>query len=145
MTDMTAADVNRLVGQLPHCDTAVLHAPGSCTYCDRHPEWQALRQAWGIAYTGQWPADGQLPCPSDARRGTGGAHTWGGNTPRPHRAYWTSPGTWTDPDCIECGGEGAPCCDPPTHPYAECGAATGGGTCTLGPHPTEVAHRRWPS
>lgn len=29
------------------------------------------------------------------------------------RAHWTSQKTWRDPDCIECGGEGAPCCDPP--------------------------------
>jgi hypothetical protein len=30
---------------------------------------------------------------------------------------WTSPETWVDPSCIECGGSGAPCCDPPDHPY----------------------------
>lgn len=30
---------------------------------------------------------------------------------------WTSPTTWRDPDCVECGGEGAPCCDPPDQPY----------------------------
>ena len=41
-------------------------------------------------------------------------------TPPPgyvNRSYWTSPETWCDPDCIECGGEGAPCCDPPDEPY----------------------------
>lgn len=32
-------------------------------------------------------------------------------------AAWTSPDTWVDPTCIECGGAGAPCCDPPDHPY----------------------------
>jgi len=36
---------------------------------------------------------------------------------RAHRAFWTSPNTWIDPDCFECGGAGAPCCDPPTYPY----------------------------
>lgn len=36
---------------------------------------------------------------------------------RRHRAFWTSPHTWIDPDCCECGGEGVPCCDPPTYPY----------------------------
>lgn len=35
---------------------------------------------------------------------------------RPHRAYWLPDGTWVDPDCRECGGEGAPCCDPPYLP-----------------------------
>lgn len=32
------------------------------------------------------------------------------------RAEWLPDGTWRDPDCIECGGDGAPCCDPPDHP-----------------------------
>lgn len=68
-------------GQFPHCDASVLHAPGECEYCDVHPEWQILRDTWGIAFTGHRPAEGQVPCPSDARRGTGGAHTWAGNRP----------------------------------------------------------------
>lgn len=37
--------------------------------------------------------------------------------PRPHRAFWTARHQWCDPDCFECGGEGAPCCDPPVYPY----------------------------
>lgn len=41
--------------QFPHCDQRVLHAPGLCRYCDRHPEWQKLREKWGIAFTGQLP------------------------------------------------------------------------------------------
>lgn len=69
------------VPQFPHCDAAVLHAPGECTYCDKHPDWQSLRHFWGIAYTGHEPAEHEVPCPSDARRGTHGAHTWGGNRP----------------------------------------------------------------
>ena len=32
------------------------------------------------------------------------------------RSEWLPDGTWVDPDCVECGGEGAPCCDPPDHP-----------------------------
>jgi len=39
----------------PHCDSRVLHAPGECEFCDQRPEWQALRQAWGIAFTGHVP------------------------------------------------------------------------------------------
>lgn len=73
----------------PHCDQSVLHAPGECRYCDEHPDWQALRQFWGIAFTGHKPVplyEGgpmQAPCPSDARRGYGDshAHVWGGNRP----------------------------------------------------------------
>lgn len=40
----------------PHCDQRVLHAPGECEFCDACPEWQALRKAWGIAFTGKIPA-----------------------------------------------------------------------------------------
>lgn len=76
------------LGTFPHCDTRVLHAPGECEYCDRRPEWQAIRKAWNIAFTGHVPVTDartpwwvQQPCPSDAARGTGQAHTWGGNRP----------------------------------------------------------------
>lgn len=67
--------------QFPHCDQSVLHAPGECGYCDSRADWQALRHYWGIAFTGHTPDAGQIPCPSDARRGVGGAHVWGGNRP----------------------------------------------------------------
>lgn len=33
-----------------------------------------------------------------------------------NRSEWIDSCTWRDPDCIECGGEGAPCCEPPDHP-----------------------------
>ncbi len=45
----------------PHCDQRILHAPeDNCEYCNECPEWQALRKAWGIAFTGHSPS-GQLP------------------------------------------------------------------------------------
>jgi hypothetical protein len=72
------------LGQLPHCDSRVLHAPAECEYCDHHPEWQALREAWGIAFTGHVPIGDQVPCPADAARPPGSpsdAHRWGGNRP----------------------------------------------------------------
>lgn len=74
----------------PHCDQAVLHAPGECGYCDALPEWQQLRVLWGVAFTGHEPKDAftgherpdwQVPCPADLRRGRGGAHAWAGNRP----------------------------------------------------------------
>ena len=43
------------IAQFPHCDTRVLHAPGECEFCDGQPVWQALRRAWGIAFTGHPP------------------------------------------------------------------------------------------
>lgn len=67
--------------QFPHCDRAVLHEPGTCRYCDRYPEWQGLRDAWGIAFTGRAPTGDQLSCPSDFRRGLAQAHLWPGNRP----------------------------------------------------------------
>lgn len=56
----------------PHCDSRILHAPGECWCCDMYPDWQALREKWGIAFTGQLPLTGvagnQLPCPADFNR-----------------------------------------------------------------------------
>lgn len=67
--------------QLPHCDSAILHAPGKCEYCDRHPDWQELRQSWGINYTGESDPE-KLPCPAETRRSLETINRWGGN--RPH-------------------------------------------------------------
>lgn len=70
--------------QFPHCDSRILHAPGECDYCDRHPEWQKLREAWEIAFTGHQPVGQQLPCPADYNRppGSEGDHRrWAGNKP----------------------------------------------------------------
>src|SRR5437868_7186472 len=70
----------------PHCDQRILHAPTECEYCDDHADWQALRTAWGIAFTGHKP-DGEwitTPCPADAARPAGSRadhRRWGGNKP----------------------------------------------------------------
>lgn len=42
----------------------------------------------------------------------------GAPAPMPNRSYWLDEHSWADPDCIECDGSGAPCCEPPDHPYA---------------------------
>jgi hypothetical protein len=75
------------VSGFPHCDQRILHAPGECEYCDRHPGWQGLRNAWGIAFTGHEPVvsdhRAELPCPADFNRpptGEGPDHRrWAGN------------------------------------------------------------------
>ena len=64
----------------PHCDDAVLHAPGECVYCDRYPEAQARREANGINFTGQHDPSRE-PCPAEARRGLGAINRWSGNWP----------------------------------------------------------------
>jgi hypothetical protein len=33
------------------------------------------------------------------------------------KSFWTSPNEWCNPECFECGGTGAPCCEPPDVPY----------------------------
>lgn len=60
------------IPQFPHCDPQVLHGPGECEFCDQHHEWQALRQAWGIAFTGWEPDESkkELPCPANYARDT---------------------------------------------------------------------------
>lgn len=73
----------------PHCDQRILHAPSECQWCDNHPEWQKLRESWGIAFTGHEPVTPpdapwlrQLPCPADFNRpaDTGSDHRrWAGN------------------------------------------------------------------
>lgn len=76
--------VKHYIGQFPHCDQRILHAPGECEYCDNHAEWQALRLAWGVAFTGYEPDESkhELPCPADHARGD--KHKlWGGNIARP--------------------------------------------------------------
>jgi hypothetical protein len=50
------------IDRFPHCDPRALHQPSECQYCDLYPEWQALREAWGIAFTGHPPRAGLPRC-----------------------------------------------------------------------------------
>lgn len=73
--------------QFPHCDAKILHAPGECEFCDRHPDWQALREVWDINFTGHHDS-GKTKCPSARYRNDDGLG-WGGNWPtRPQNAEW---------------------------------------------------------
>jgi hypothetical protein len=67
------------ITRFPHCDQRILHARGECRWCDLHPEWQALRVAWGIAFTGYTPEGKELPDPATAARGTASLNSWDGN------------------------------------------------------------------
>lgn len=78
----------RIIEQFPHCDPRVLHAPKECEFCDGHPEWQALREAWGIAFTGHTGEKTEdehgntlLPCPAELNRSFETINKWPGNTP----------------------------------------------------------------
>lgn len=79
---MKEENIHDAIPQFPHCDPRILHSPqDGCTYCNAHPEWQALRRAWGIAFTGWMPEGGELPCPADHARGD--THKlWPGNVVR---------------------------------------------------------------
>jgi hypothetical protein len=51
------------IAQFPHCDSRILHAPeDGCEYCNACPEWQELRKAWGIAFTGHAPRAARPRC-----------------------------------------------------------------------------------
>lgn len=67
------------ISQFPHCDSKVLHAPGECQYCDKHPEWQQLRQVWGVAFTGYDYENDELPDPATYARGLDVVNHWPGN------------------------------------------------------------------
>jgi hypothetical protein len=73
------------IKQFPHCDSRILHKPGECAYCDKHPDWQELRRAWGINFTGgRTKKDGDsiwLPCPAEVNRPLDTINKWGGNVP----------------------------------------------------------------
>lgn len=69
------------IGPFPHCDQRILHAPGECLYCDKHSDWQNLRIAWRIAFTGYEPEGKELPCPADFARGDN-HKLWPGNQAR---------------------------------------------------------------
>jgi hypothetical protein len=85
--------VHKHVEQFPHCDHLILHAPGKCRYCDSHPEWQALRLAWEINFTGE--ENPQLaPCPSAKYRPAYQAHRWHGNHPTEVEVPLQPPTAW---------------------------------------------------
>lgn len=101
----------------PHCSDRTLHKPGECKFCDELPEWQALREAWGIAFTGHSddtetfynPATKRneqrplIPCPSERDRSADDIHRWHGNRPQ---AVCASCLTHTPG---ECDGSGPSC------------------------------------
>jgi hypothetical protein len=64
-----------------HCDQRVLHAPeDNCQVCNGHPEWQQLREMWGINFTGHRDPD-KLPCPAEVERPLRSINLWYGNVP----------------------------------------------------------------
>lgn len=56
--------------QAPHCNTEVLHAPGSCQFCDEFPDRQSMRAASGTPFTpaqaNGWRGNVAQPTPTNA-------------------------------------------------------------------------------
>jgi hypothetical protein len=73
--------MSQIIRQTPHCDSAVLHKPSECEFCDDHPEWQELRELWGINFTGEYDPN-KLPCPAEVRRDINIINKWYGNVPK---------------------------------------------------------------
>jgi hypothetical protein len=73
--------------QIPHCDSRILHRPGDCIYCDRHPLAQLARYGAKVYFTGDLHVMSDpawIPCPADAARPPGSSsdhRRWGGNKP----------------------------------------------------------------
>ncbi len=64
----------------PHCDSLVLHYPGTCEYCDGYPDWQANRLRRGINFTGEGNPL-KHPCPAEEKRPLETINKWHGNVP----------------------------------------------------------------
>lgn len=75
----------RTIQQFPHCDPQILHAPGECTFCDMHPDWQELREVWKINFTGHHLKN-RRTCPAEMDRPVETIHKWHGNRPMTEEA-----------------------------------------------------------
>lgn len=74
---MSSAEIDA-IQQFPHCDALVLHEPQKCESCDRHPDWQQLRQMWGVNFTGVHDPSKAI-CPAERRRPLETLERWHGN------------------------------------------------------------------
>lgn len=72
---------------MPHCDQTILHAPGKCEFCDRRPDWQQIREAWRINFTGE-SDENKAPCPSEYFRSGELRDRWPGNRPEGYDTSW---------------------------------------------------------
>jgi hypothetical protein len=73
-------------GTIPHCDSDILHALGSCIYCDGRTELHKAREVLRINYTGQHDKD-KLLCPAEVGRSTEKMELWYGNIPRTQKEH----------------------------------------------------------
>lgn len=62
----------------PHCDARILHKRKECRFCDELPNWQELRETWGINFTGHYDPE-KSKCPSEEHRDLKTIEMWPGN------------------------------------------------------------------
>ena len=72
--------MNKYKAEFPHCDSCVLHAPGSCIYCDEYPEKQNERIKNNINFTGENNSTKET-CPAEVKRSINVINRWHGNLP----------------------------------------------------------------
>lgn len=75
---------------MPHCDSTILHAPGSCGFCDLYPQRQEDRVTQRINFTGESEPD-KAPCPSEYFRPPELRDRWPGNRAVPIRRMVETP------------------------------------------------------
>lgn len=62
---------------VPHCDSRLLHSPGTCVACDEFPTAQVFRKLVGLKFTDQMDENEAVLPGMD--RTVGSATRWGGN------------------------------------------------------------------
>lgn len=67
----------------PHCDQRILHAPGTCVYCDKYPDWQEHRETAGINFSNTNDPD-RVACPSTQTRTAEVRDMWPNNRAHPN-------------------------------------------------------------
>lgn len=81
--NLAAVDVpKRKRAFAPHCDQSILHAPGTCQYCDHYPDWQQYRETALINFSNTNDPH-KAPCPSVHFRQAETRDRWGGNVAKP--------------------------------------------------------------
>lgn len=65
---------------MPHCDSSILHSPGSCVACDHYPDWQEYRKVARMNFSNTDDSN-CAPCPSLHFRPAETRDRWYGNVP----------------------------------------------------------------
>lgn len=103
----------------PHCDSRVLHAPGTCKYCILSPGLIIDRIRTKTNFTNT-DIEGWAPCPAVEARGIESINAWPGNTTEGYTTFTDEEARefWGVDDWYD-GEEGIPCDSPPKGWYCK--------------------------